>query len=220
MAEIFVIRHAQASFGAADYDVLSDLGHRQSEALGRALKAQGIQPDRFVIGAQRRHRETMEGIVKGMGAGNAEFEKHDGLNEFDFKSLLDARQRTKPPTPNLHSDRRTHFRILRDTVLEWQRDEIENPPETWSAFAFRVADAMEWVRASGERVMVVSSGGAISQMIAAALSAPSSQQIELQLQMKNCAVNRFISTSSRLFLHGFNETPHITAETADFLTYS
>ena len=91
MAELFLIRHAQASFGAADYDVLSDLGHQQSEALGRALAAQGVKPDVFVIGAQRRHRETFEGIIKGMGMDPFEAEIHAGLNEFAFKELLEAR---------------------------------------------------------------------------------------------------------------------------------
>ncbi len=58
-------------------------------------------------------------------------------------------------------------------------------------------------------------------MIAATLNAPSEQQIQLQLQMKNCAVNRFIFTPRNFFLHGFNETPHITAEnTEPLLTYS
>ncbi|MFT5334978.1 MAG: broad specificity phosphatase PhoE, partial [Halioglobus sp.] len=31
MASIYVIRHGQASFGAANYDKLSDLGCRQAE---------------------------------------------------------------------------------------------------------------------------------------------------------------------------------------------
>ena len=39
MAHIHLIRHGQASFGAADYDQLSDLGHRQSVRLGEHLRA-------------------------------------------------------------------------------------------------------------------------------------------------------------------------------------
>ncbi len=30
MSELYLVRHAQASFGAANYDQLSDLGHQQS----------------------------------------------------------------------------------------------------------------------------------------------------------------------------------------------
>ncbi len=220
MVQIHVIRHAQASFGAADYDVLSALGHRQALALGRALAVQGVRPDRLVIGAQRRHRETMQGIVAGLGLETAEFEQHPGLNEFDFKGLLDARQRGRPPVAGLHSDRGTHFRTLRDTVLEWQRDEIADPPETWAAFAARVEAARQVLGASGEVVLAVSSGGAIGQMVAAALNAPAAEQIKLQLQMKNCAVTRFVATPRQFYLHGFNETPHVTAATAELLTYS
>ena len=38
MAELLVIRHGQASFGQDDYDVLSDLGHQQSRAVGALLR--------------------------------------------------------------------------------------------------------------------------------------------------------------------------------------
>ncbi|SMX44249.1 histidine phosphatase family protein [Actibacterium lipolyticum] len=220
MGVLYVIRHAQASFGAADYDVLSDLGHRQSRALGQALAVQGVMPDAVFIGAQRRHRETLAGIADGLGA-PVQPQVHAGLNEFDFKGLLDARFRDAPAPDGMHSDRRSHFRTLRDTVLMWQRDEVPDPPETWAAFSDRVADAKAVMQGAGETVLAVSSGGAISQMIASVLQTPADQQIALQLQMKNCAVNRFISTSNAMYLHGFNETPHITAETAEeLLTYS
>lgn len=222
MAELFVVRHAQASFGAADYDVLSDLGHEQSIALGRALRAQGIAPTVWVRGEMRRHRETLEGIWQGMGITDGEALIHTGLNEFDFKSLLDARFAKGGGPENMHTDRKTHFKILRDTVLAWQHDEIENPPETWAEFSGRVEAARQMLVSHGKAsVLAVSSGGAISQLIATTLRAPAATQIELQLQMRNCAVHKFIhSSSGAFFLHGYNETPHIGAETQHLLTYS
>lgn len=222
MPEFYLIRHAQASFGAANYDVLSDLGHEQSYQLGKALAVQGVQPDTLFIGAQRRHRETLEGILKGMGRAPEEATILPGLNEFDFKNLLDAHYRSGGAPEDMHTERKSHFRTLRDTVLAWQRDEIDNPPETWAEFTGRVEVARQAITASeGKVVLAVSSGGAIGQMITAALDAPSEQQIKLQLQMKNCAVNRFIFSPRSFYLHGFNETPHITAANADpLLTYS
>ncbi|MBA84328.1 histidine phosphatase family protein [Thalassobius sp. S69A] len=222
MPELYLIRHAQASFGAANYDVLSDLGHQQSFELGKALARQGVQPDTLFIGAQRRHRETLEGILKGMGRDPAEASILPGLNEFDFKNLLDAHYADRPAPENMHSERKSHFRTLRDTVLAWQRDEIRNPPETWAAFAARVEASRQAITASGgQTIVAVSSGGAIGQMIASVLDAPSEQQIKLQLQMKNCAVNRFVFSERSFYLHGFNETPHITAANSDpLLTYS
>ena len=163
---LHLVRHAQASFGAADYDNLSALGHRQSEALGAAMARQGIRPDRVFIGAQKRHRQTWEGMAKGLGC-DLEPTVLPGFNEFDFKGLLDARFASEPAPEGVHSDRRTHFRKLRETVLMWQRDEIDAPPERFADFAARVREAREIVAASGaETPVAVSSGGAIGQSVA------------------------------------------------------
>ncbi|MDA9990165.1 histidine phosphatase family protein [Paracoccaceae bacterium] len=221
MAELYLIRHAQASFGADDYDKLSELGHKQSYALGQALAAQGVRPDTWIMGDMRRHRETIEGIAKGMGLDTVNTEIHTGLNEFDFTGLLNARYRGHPAPENMHTDRKTHFRTLRETVLAWQADDIQNPPETWTEFKQRIEFARQFIMRDGvNSVLALSSGGAISQMISAALETPKVQQVRLQLQMKNCAVNRFIFTPKGFYLHGFNESPHITQETDHFLTYS
>ena len=50
MAELYLIRHAQASFGADSYDRLSDLGHQQRQSLGKALADQVVSPDFFLCG--------------------------------------------------------------------------------------------------------------------------------------------------------------------------
>lgn len=217
-----LIRHAQASFGADDYDKLSDLGHRQSAALGAALKRQGVVPDAVFIGAQRRHRETWEGIASAMDAPGDPVVL-PGLNEFDFAGLLEARYATRGDRPdNIHTDRRTHFRALRDTVLEWQRGEIANPPETWDTFSARVRAARQAIADSGAKTpLAISSGGAIGQTIREIVDAPPDQMIALQLQVKNCAVARIVLSRGKAWLNGFNETPHIdAANQAEMLTYS
>lgn len=222
MPVLYVIRHGQASFGADDYDVLSPTGHRQAEALGRKLAEQGVRPDAWIMGDMRRHRETMEGLMKGMGVEGVTPEVHAGLNEYDFGALLSARLKAlgQDDTPPL--DRRNYFRTLKEVVQEWHRDEIPDPYETYGAFRARVEDARQVCMRDGvETVLAVSSGGAIGQMIAGILDAPPITQVKLQLQMKNCAVNRFVYSSRNVYLHGFNETPHIDASTeAEMLTYS
>ncbi|RMD93482.1 MAG: histidine phosphatase family protein [Alphaproteobacteria bacterium] len=214
--EIILIRHAQASFGAGDYDRLSALGREQARALGQALKRQGVAPEAAFIGAQRRHRETWEGLGFDLAP-----QVHEGLNEFDFHGLLAAFFRDRPEPEGLWEDRRSHFRALRDAALAWQAGEIAAPPESWEGFCARVEAAREAMAAAGSAVLAVSSGGAIAQMLRAALEAPPAQMIRLQLQMKNAAVSRLLVTRSGLHLTGFNETPHIdAANAARLLTYS
>ena len=221
MVALTVVRHGQASFGAADYDVLSEKGHAQAYALGQALKAQGLRPERFVTGTLRRQKETMAGLLEGLGL-SAQVEEHPGLDEYDFAGLLAARFRDGGAPDGMMQDAKTHFRTLRAVVGEWQRDAVADPPETWAAFTARVEAARaHMAREGAQSVLAVSSGGAIGQLAAAALGAPGAAQLALQLQMKNCAVTRLLVTPRQTWLTGFNETPHIDAATeAAFLSYS
>ena len=66
MGTIYLVRHGQASFGADDYDQLSDLGRRQSVRLGEYFLEKGIHFDVLMAGTLRRHKQTMEGILQGL----------------------------------------------------------------------------------------------------------------------------------------------------------
>jgi len=216
MAELLVIRHAQASFGQDNYDKLSDLGHRQSELAGAALRAAGWVPDRLVTGTLTRQKETLAS----MGFADAP-EEHPGLNEYDFHDLL--RVKFDGAVPSLvYGDRKTHFRTLRETIFEWQAGGLAGARETWAAFVARVAAAQAFATdTAADRVLVVSSGGPIGQLVAATLDAPPRQMMMLNLQVKNTSMTRFIFSSRAFFLHEFNATPHLAAsDRAALLTYS
>ncbi|GAA6198801.1 histidine phosphatase family protein [Aquicoccus sp. SU-CL01552] len=219
MAELLVIRHAQASFGAGDaagYDRLTDLGHRQAEVAGEALRASGWVPDRLITGTLQRQKQTL----RSMGF-EAAPETHPGWNEYDFHDLLYARFGGDVPDAVV-GDRKTHFRTLRETILDWQAGGLASARESWADFSARVEAARAFSTGdAGDRVLVVSSGGAIGQLVAASLEAPPKQMIALNLQIKNTSISRFIFSAQRFFLHEFNTTPHFALPgAADLLTYS
>ena len=89
MAEFYLVRHGQASFGADNYDKLSTLGHQQARWLGEYYRERGLAFDALVTGDLVRHVETGEGILEGLGAG-LDADVQPGLNEFDFHSVVDA----------------------------------------------------------------------------------------------------------------------------------
>ena len=216
MAELLVIRHGQASFGAENYDVLSDLGRAQARAAGDWLRQMDWVPDRVVTGTLNRQIDT----ASEMGFEPAP-QTHTGLNEYDFSSLLDAR--FPDGLPDLvNADRKVHFRTLRETVFAWQRAEIDDPYETWDAFAARVEAARAFaVDTDAKRVLVVSSGGVIGQMVAASLHAPAAHMMNLNLQIKNAAMTRFMFSGSLFSLNEFNATPqYATPEGAALMSYS
>ena len=58
MPLICLVRHGQASFGAEDYDVLSDLGREQARSLGEELRRRDLRDPLVVSGTLRRQRDT------------------------------------------------------------------------------------------------------------------------------------------------------------------
>ncbi|MFQ1699987.1 histidine phosphatase family protein [Loktanella agnita] len=216
MPELLIVRHGQASFGAENYDALSDLGHRQSVLAGESLRATGWQPDRIITGTLDRQIDT----AKAMGFALAP-EQHPGLNEYDFQDLLRA-QGQADSFQDPRDDRKAHFRRLRDTVHAWMRDEIAGTAETWASFAARVEDARSFaISGDAKRVLVVSSGGVIGQMVATTLGGQVETMMTLNLQIKNTALTRFVYSARGFYLHEFNSAPHFaTADGAPLISYS
>ena len=68
MGVLLLVRHGQASFGADDYDVLSETGWEQGRVLGRWLADNAPAPASVVHGGMRRHRETWEAMLEGAQA--------------------------------------------------------------------------------------------------------------------------------------------------------
>lgn len=216
MAELLVIRHGQASFGQDNYDVLSDLGHRQSEAVGAMLREMAWVPDRLVTGTLKRQKDTLTS----MGFAEAP-EEHAGFNEYDFGDLLQAR--FKGNVPDLvKGDRKTHFRALRETVFEWQDAAFDGASETFAEFEARTEAARAFAtETEAKRVLVISSGGVIGQLTRAALGADKRHMMELNLQVRNTAMTRFMFKGNRCSLHEFNAAPHfMTPAGANLLSYS
>ena len=60
MAEIYLVRHGQASFNSDNYDRLSDLGRQQSELLGHYFADRNISFDQIFTGTQLRHSQTAD----------------------------------------------------------------------------------------------------------------------------------------------------------------
>ena len=211
MAELLLVRHGQASFGAADYDKLSDLGHEQAQALGTYLRRLGWQPDRLVTGTLTRQIETMESM-----GWDAEIEAHAGFNEYSIDALHYGKQAGQSTTEG----RKAYFRALRRIVFDWQLDKLDQTGESWADFVARTQAALEFATdTTARRVLVVSSGGVIGGLVARIMQAPDPMMMELNLQIKNTAITRIVFSGQRRMLQEFNATPHLDA-TPQRITHS
>ena len=230
MTEIFLVRHAQASFSAADYDQLSPLGFEQARWLGEYFCDRGIRFDHVFTGTMARQRQTADAILAGSSQPRRQ-ETLPGLNEFDFHQLGAAYCRlTATPLPERGSDHRPFFRMLRDAMVAWTEHTLFAgdlpreclPDETWVEFHQRVAAAMEKIRDSGSRrTLVVSSGGAIAMALSQVLKSGAETFIDLNMQIKNTGVTELRVRHDALLLSSFNNAPHLErSDRQHALTYA
>jgi broad specificity phosphatase PhoE len=220
MAELVLVRHGQASFGADDYDKLSELGWQQSRWLGEYFAERAIAFDRVVRGSLRRHTETLAGIAEGMGQA-LEGAEDARLNEYDANALLNAHLKggAKPQG----GDRREHFRILREAMYAWTDGTLAGAAhEPFAAFHGRVLAALAELRAGKvRRALVVSSGGPISTVLAEVLGMPLRGVVDLNLQTRNTGITELQAGASRIHCVSFNNVPHLDRpDRAGALTYS
>lgn len=223
MAEFYTVRHGQASFGAANYDKLSELGWRQARWLGEHWREAGMQFDRILSGDLVRHRETAQGICEGLDLDASRLELLPQLNEFDFHGVLHSYGERDPQSvPAEGAGRSDYYRFLKKAMLAWSAGEI-SPAETWHTFEARIDDALRLLGDSpkGARTLVVSSGGAIAMMVRRVLDAHAEAVTKLNMQIKNTAVSHFFAGPGGISLHSFNHVPHLeTGERQEFITYS
>ncbi len=111
MGRLYLVRHGQASFGAADYDNLSELGRRQAVRLGQYFRENDQSFDAVFTGTLRRHGQTWAGIAEGLRPEHAlPVIERASLNEYDPAAIIRAIHTEPLVHPKTAEDIRNHFR--------------------------------------------------------------------------------------------------------------
>jgi broad specificity phosphatase PhoE len=223
MGTLYLVRHGQASLGAADYDQLSDLGRRQCERLGEWLCAHRIGFDAVFTGTLRRHAQSLAAIEGALGALPAA-QARPGLDEYDSEAVIRA-VHSGPLTPATTADAaRAHFRLLREGLAAWMAGRAQPVGlPTHAGFVAGIVGALDEVRTrhAAGNTLVVSSGGPISHALGHVLGLGAEATIELNLQLRNSALCELRVSPKRLALISFNTLPHLAApEHAAWITHA
>ena len=222
MGNLYLVRHGQASFGAEDYDQLSELGVRQSVRLGEYFAKRGLRFDAVIMGSLRRHAQTWAGIAQGAGLA-AEPLVWPGLNEYDSSAVIQAIHPyplEKADTPEMY---RAHFRLLRDGLTQWMNGVVSPAGmPSYQEFVHGVTSALDHVRSNcSGNVLIVSSGGPISTAIGHLLGTTPETTVELNFRIRNSSVSELTFNPKRHMLVTYNTLPHLDdAEYASWVTYA
>ncbi len=217
MGTILLVRHSQASFGSGDYDVLSDLGARQTQALYDSLHARGVHGDVLVSGSLRRQI----GTARPWTDGGLELGSDPRWDEYDAASVLDAHgvamaslERSDENAPPLSS--RAFQEILDRALHSWVAAGGDASQDaSWPAFRARASAAVEALAGEldrGQTGMAFTSGGVIAAICVAVLGLDEQSFVALNRVAINAALTKLVTGRSGTTLVSFNEHCHLERE--------
>jgi broad specificity phosphatase PhoE len=223
MGTLYLVRHGQASFGAADYDHLSELGRRQCRELGHYFHSRGIAFEAVVVGSLRRHVQSLAALAEGYGAPLPEALSWPGLNEYDGEAVVRAIHPDPLPTTDTPAAYRQHFRLLREGLSRWMAGASQPAGmPNYRDWVAGIVGALDHVRTNYRgQVLLISSGGPIATAVGQVLGTPVETTIDLNYRIRNSAVTEFTFTERRHTLVTYNHVPHLDhPDRAGWLTHT
>ena len=224
MPTVLLVRHGQASFGATDYDVLSEVGRRQAEIVAASLAERAYHPARLLTGTLRRQQETASAF-RALGAPELEIDSR--WDEFDPDDVLthhsDSALRLQADGAGETLTNRGFQAALEPALAEWVAHAERSPTaQTWPQFSGAGAAALEELAAelgSGETAVVVTSGGAIAAVVGALLGAPAEVFAALNRSLVNAGVTKLAIGSTGVNVLSVNDHSHLEAVDRELVTY-
>ncbi len=207
MGQILLVRHAQASWGAEDYDVLSEKGQQQSVLLGNAFAAREIVPSQVAHGTLRRQRETAE--LCAQAAGWDVTPLVDGA--WDEIDALGIAAVAPMPLPG-ESSHRQFQEWFEQGMSRWSSGSHDAEyAESWAAFSARASAALAWATGLEGTTVVFSSGGPIARVVAELLAPDDAAALYHRLNpvCVNTGITRVVAGRRGVTMVSFNEHAHL-----------
>jgi broad specificity phosphatase PhoE len=238
MGRLFLVRHAQASFLAQDYDKLSPLGESQARLLGEYWSRRRFVFDRVGCGPANRHAQTARIVAEVFKKDGLDFPEPSVIPEFDeFQAeavmddivprLVEENEEIRRLHDAFHqsgskAERHSRFqRLFEAAIAKWVNGEIAvNNVESWQEFCVRVNTGLTDFLANatkGEVAAIFTSGGPIGVAVQRALHLSAMDTLRTAWMSRNCSFSEFLFSGDRLTLSSFNAFPHLDDEAQ--LTY-
>ena len=229
MATIYLIRHGQAQFGMEEYDALSPTGIEQAKILGKSFVERNIIPTKIIVGAMKRHQQTMDYCLEQMHLENIEKTTNDDWNEFDHRDII---AKYEPRYKDLEELKKDIFldkspkekitEVFVGAVTRWTSGQQDDYNESWTNFCNRVKNGLQKIEnesAKDDVVFVFSSGGSISVILQQILDLSIQKTFEMQLNIANCSITKLRTSSRGTQLLSFSDYAHFDGKKKKFLTY-
>lgn len=214
MAKLYLIRHAQASFGLENYDQLSATGKEQAPFIASHFRN---APELAFRGSMLRHQQTFE-----IGFGQTEVRVLPEINEFDHMEVLMVHRpeiADKQKVMELIALQKDPKKFLENefyqAMLKWINEEGSSAyRESFKQFKERClygirAMMSECRQQKRKEVVALTSGGVIALWTAELLGLSAEKMIGLNLGIANASVSAYLFNEHQCSLDYFNNYSHL-----------
>ena len=220
MANLLIIRHGQASFGADNYDQLSPLGQRQADLTGEFLRLVGTRFNAAYSGDLSRQLETGQRILDQLEKApelivDSRFNEvqTDEQIEVMMPLLIERDARFADLVAVMDTDTKSFQKIIETVFNYWVSPECDvSGIQSWRDYHGGVVSAFEGAMvsaASGTDTAIFTSGGTIATIVGHVLKLTSDRVYEFYEPVFNCSITRIIFNSRKCSMSTFNDVGHL-----------
>ena len=220
MANLLIVRHGQASFGAENYDQLSPLGQRQADLTGEFLRKMDTRFSAAYSGDLSRQRETGERVLDQLEQApeliiDPRFNEvqTDEQIEVMMPLLVERDARFADLVAAMDTDTKSFQKIIETVFNYWVSPECDvSGIQSWKDYHGGVVSAFENAMASaasGTDTAIFTSGGTIATIVGHVLKLTSDRVYEFYEPVFNCSITRIIFNSRKCSLSTFNDVGHL-----------
>ena len=230
MASIILIRHGQASFGAANYDQLSDLGRRQAQLLNDYFSDCGITLDAVYCGTLERQRQTAEIATKNQLAEipfhiDPRFNeiRNDEQLEFLLPELIQRNPSVAKLVEKAKSDSKSYQKVLEQVFQMWVSSKDDDSEiQSWQDYSAQVEEAVKDLvkrEGSGKNIGLFTSGGTIATIVSQVLGLDGSFAYRFYEPVINASMTRLLYNQEKVSLSSFNDHSFLEWESGKQVNY-
>ena len=217
MATIYLVRHGQASFGAENYDKLSDLGCRQATVVGEYFRDHGVRFDAVYSGDLSRQRNTARLAVASQPAEvphhiDARFNEIE--NDLQLKYLMPDVIKINPKIEAMVnkglSSSKDYQKVIEAVFNYWVSPVCNDTRlQSWAEFSGGARQAMSDVmheQGAGKTIGIFTSGGTLATIVAQILGLDGEKTYQLYEPIFNCSVTQLFYSRSKISLSYYNDS--------------